>query len=128
MANTEFLGWCDKHGFVIGTCPQLHVTGLTRYSYGCPYPCSDHTYVESIEQALELLKGKMFHQSRKLSATEAAMAESEQEKQTWGEIFREIVSPILFFTSGASMLADKFYWAIFIATWAIYLEVYDRGR
>jgi len=45
----QFVAWCPRHGFVVGTRPPKNVTALTHYSCGCFF-LPDLTYDEVIEQ------------------------------------------------------------------------------
>ncbi len=59
----QFLAWCPKHSFVIGTGVSSNVTALTRYSCGC-WRASEVTYEQAIAKVKTIRHAKWYKKIR----------------------------------------------------------------
>lgn len=52
--NSEMLGWCPEHAFVIATSPPSTATAPWHFSCGCPYT---KARVVTYQEAIDIVKG-----------------------------------------------------------------------
>jgi len=55
----QFLAWCPKHAFVVGTKAPSNVTALKHYSCGCFFPM-EVTYEEAIAQVKRIRHARWY--------------------------------------------------------------------